>query len=60
MAARVCSFHSRAAEGAAEAGKGLRVRRAMVPMGRMRREIMARGARGRDWGDDSVEGVWKP
>jgi hypothetical protein len=60
MAARVCSFHSRAAEGAAEAGKGLRERRAMVPRGRRRREIMARGAWCRDWGDDSVEVVWKP
>ena len=60
MAERVCSFHSRAAEGAAEAGKVLRVRRAMVPRGRRRREFMARGAGGGDWGDDSVAGVGKP
>lgn len=73
MAARVCSFHSRAAEGAAEAGKGLRERRARVPRGRRRREFMARGAGGaeigsriafRGWGnhekrEGDLGGVWE-
>jgi len=66
MAARVCSFHSRAAEGAAEAGKGLRERRASELRGRRRREFMARGVGAeigrriafRGWGNhENREGV---